>query len=385
MKFSRKMKTIKYNLIFVLLFFSLNASTQTIRTDVLVIGGESMGVGAGIQAANSGVKTLIVEQSAELGKDITNIDTSRKIGLYEKFHTHLKGNKNYSEVLKAWTDTVKNLNVISNTQVKSLKKSGKRWKVQLSNGTKVKAKVVFDAMGNKFATKSGDSIRDILVTNTPDYYYQGNLYRTFVGFWPLEMFILPDKENFLSITSGRFSEGQAAGATAAYCAFFGTTTKNLDVRVIQGELLAYKAELMRLNDVPQTDSNYLAIQRIAVTGIIKGYFFLPGGFLFHPEKQVKLNDIEPAFREYYSRSQIWFADNSVDTFTIADALILIKFIGSRGEELNREVEKGWKTSFKFKNAFDLKRAITRREFAVLVDTYLKPFNVKVDLTGRLIQ
>ncbi|MGB4774911.1 MAG: hypothetical protein WBP45_07060, partial [Daejeonella sp.] len=72
-----------------------------------------------------------------------------------------------------------------------------------------------------------------------------------------------------------------------------------------------------------------------------------------------------------------------EVLTIEDVIDMLMFTATRGEELRREIEKNWKESFKFKTVYDPKRAISRKEFAILAETYLQPFNVKVDLYGNL--
>ena len=48
------------------------------------------------------------------------------------------------------------------------------------------------------------------------------------------------------------------------------------------------------------------------------------------------------------------------------------------------MQANWKTKYKFPTPFDLKRPVTRREFAALANRYLNPFSRKVDMTGKLI-
>src|SRR5882672_11699679 len=55
--------------LFLLISFFVNA--ETIKTDVLVIGGGASGVAAAIQSARSKVKTLLVEPGPWLGGSMT--------------------------------------------------------------------------------------------------------------------------------------------------------------------------------------------------------------------------------------------------------------------------------------------------------------------------
>ncbi len=362
------MRKFFYLLLIPLLIISINTFAQTIRTDVLVIGGNTFGISAAKQAVKSGVKAHLIEETGSLG----NTYEGKKVVT----------NTSRSDSLKKSLDTLKNLKIVLKVGVKSKERDGNKWKVRLTDGTKISARAIVDAEPRKFLAGK-DSIYDVLVGNTSST-WPGNIYRTFVGDQPIKFFVDGKEENFISLKSiGRDANGQAAGAIAAYCAFFETTAKKLDVRVIQGEILGYKGHLVDIYDVPKADSNYLPIQRIAVTGIIELININGGSDLFQPNEKVKIQDIT-ALREYFTRSKLWFEDNPLGELTLEKLLSLIKFTGNRGEELNREVEKGWKTSFKFTDSFDLKKQLTRRQAAVLIDAYLKPFNTKINLDGRIM-
>jgi len=418
----------KYSFLFILIFLAGFSNAQTIRTDVLVAGGTESGVAAAIQAAHSGVKTLFIVEGNELTENISqNSDTSRNTGILAHFlkltlkvrTDSVSGIVNAlsqavaSDVLKGWTDTIKNLTIIRNATVQKIEKSGKGWDIKLKDGKAIKTNVVVDATpGGALAAKA-----DIPFDQTTGYYkmtffsnqadleriYDNRIYRTSVGIGnaanrvfmiPLGSLVAANAENFIlagrlpvlktakQLEPATMAVGQAAGATAAFCSFFKTTTNSLSARIIQGELFAYKSWLVPFADIKQADSNFAAIQHIGATGLLKGKV-INGELLFQPDSLVSAEDLRLPMREFYTRSQLWFADNKIDKFTLDNALSLIKFSASRGEELNREVEKGWKTSFKFAGKYDLTRLITRREFSVLADAYLKPFNVRVDIRGNL--
>jgi hypothetical protein len=183
------------------------------------------------------------------------------------------------------------------------------------------------------------------------------------------------------------SAGQAAGTIAAYCAFFKTTTKLINPRVVQGELLAFNAILIPYEDIDQNDQNdlnFLAFQRLGLSGLIKPKLN-DGKLYFDTAGIVKSEDIKLSMREYYTRSQLWFADNKKDTLSINDVIELIKFNANRGEELKQEIAESWKNSFKLSSPFEPERNITRKEFGILVDKYLQPFNIRIDPIGNLLR
>src|SRR6185312_8434382 len=62
---------IKKLLLPLFLFFFSVAQAETIKTDVLVIGGGACGVAAAIQSARSKVKTLLIEPGPWLGGTMT--------------------------------------------------------------------------------------------------------------------------------------------------------------------------------------------------------------------------------------------------------------------------------------------------------------------------
>jgi len=404
----------KFYLIVAIQLISLTIlNAQTIKTKVLVVGSGATGIGAAIQSAHSGVNTLLIEESSQLGKGLGTIDTTVKIGLQGDFVRLYKSVQPLSRntisaaeaspVLKSWTDTVKNLKVVLNAGILKIQRKGKNWKLRLSNGQQVKAAVLVDATENsaveaQIGTKSTSRI-PYRILNQGDF-YSSNLYRTSVlsefrnkqnvSVAPMAAFVSSNIENLVIVPNNvnagipaTFASGQAAGATAAYCAFFEKTTKDINIRVIQGELLAYGSSLIPFADVTAADSNFASIQHIASTGILKAKS-QNNRLYFQPDSSFLLQELRTPMKEYYSRSQIWFADKKDEKLTLNEAISLIKFVGLRGQELNKEIEKAWKTSFRFKSNFDLARTITKREFAVLVDTYLKPFSVRVDHTGKLL-
>ncbi|MDB5136179.1 MAG: FAD-dependent oxidoreductase [Mucilaginibacter sp.] len=479
-----------------LLFAFCYANAETIKTDVLVIGGGASGVSAAVQCARSKVKTLLVEQGPWLGGSMTMggmciLDANRNLpsGIWGEFrrkitdyyrprlgydtsHNSILRFEPYTgaEILKKWTDTVKNLTVKLKTPWTSIKKDGTGWDVTITvNGETVTvvAKVVIDATetgdvaakaGAKFISgfdskgdtgesqapeKVSSEIEDItwvailkdfgrkadktiakpegydpalyaclkgkdlkkmlkdgnipndkymikwaecgnqyratpeqlstehrtefykkarlhtlgmvyyLQTElgyknlglddqfgTPDnlpyipyiredgrakgvvqmvldniyapYDHESKLYRTSIAIGdatpgqhysdpnapkvtylpfpaysiPMGAVVLRDLDNLLvtekaiSVShlvnastmypSVQMTLGQGVGTIAAYCAFFKSTTKHLNVRVIQGELLDYKGYLLPFTDIPQKDPHWRAIQQVSATGLLKG-------------------------------------------------------------------------------------------------------------------
>ncbi|AYL98521.1 FAD-dependent oxidoreductase [Mucilaginibacter celer] len=222
---------------------------------------------------------------------------------------------------------------------------------------------------------------------------------------PLGAIVLKDQDNLLvtgkamSVThllnastmypSVQMAVGQGAGATAAYCAFFKTTTKNLNVRIIQGELLDFKAWIMPFADVKPTDPYFRAIQQIGASGLLRGVQKADGNtakLLFQPDSLVATAEVEPVLKEIYTRAFLWFnREKPGPVFTIGN---LLSFISETTltdpHTLEIGMQKAWKAQYKFSSDFDLKRPVTRREFAILANRYFNPFGRTVDIAGRMM-
>lgn len=189
--------------------------------------------------------------------------------------------------------------------------------------------------------------------------------------------------------SVQMSIGQGVGTVAAYLAFFKTTTKNLNVRIIQGELLDFKADLLPFTDITLRDPNWRTIQQICATGLLKGIQKANGNaaqVLFMPDSTVATADVKPVIEEIYTRGFLWFnKEKAGEKFTVGNLLSLISEMTLTDPQVLRSaLQKSWKTQYKFVLNFDEKRPVTRREFAVLVNRYINPFARRVDIAGKLL-
>jgi hypothetical protein len=188
--------------------------------------------------------------------------------------------------------------------------------------------------------------------------------------------------------SGQMVIGQGAGTVAAFCAFYKTTTKRLNIRSIQGELLDHKAWLMPFVDVPQTDPNWRGIQQVGATGVLQGIQQVNGKtavVLFKPDTVVSTAEIRPVMDETYSKWFLWYnREKPGELFKLGNLISFISEINlTEPKVLQKVMEKDW-AKYKFKQAYDVNRPVTRYEFAVLTNKYLNPFARTVDLSGRLV-
>ena len=391
------------------LLFCLGAHAsfaQKIRTDVCVYGNTTAALAAGIQSARSGVQTLLISNSDSWIDqpslaDWENASIASGLGteLLKKYK-QLEKNKvlkadSLLQSIKTLADTVKNLKIISASTIEEIKESGKGWELTLKGGQKIKALILVDGGTNHALLKqlglkpSANSAIAFDVTNP--------LTKTSVGILgpnsllPLQALVVEKQANIVSIPSGvsafaQLNAGQAAGATAAYCAFFKTTTENLNVRLIQGELLTYKATLLPFKDMHQTDSNFVALTHVALTGLLNsGIGQNEGTYQWMGNNNLHTDEIKISMKKLYSRSQIWFADHADTTaLSVGDAISLITYTATRGKELKLEIERGWKSTLGLSGSFNESRKISRNEFSVLLEAYLQPFATQVDLQGELI-
>ncbi|MBE5317876.1 hypothetical protein IM793_01795 [Pedobacter sp. MR2016-19] len=376
---------------------------QTIKTDVLVIGNGDAAYAASFQSFKSGVKTILLTQKEQL--DLNKIAEAKRplLPFYQSFLKRETENakslespkpkpdkKNRAKVIVV--DSTLLLNVINNTAYTEIKRSGSDWEVNLTKDKSIKAKILVLA----------DSPEKLLVAlkisalnpaSSSPLNYNENTYRTTASrissgasFLSLYSLLIPDQENLLYIPKDQFEIGQAAGATAAYAAFFDTKTSLSNLKRIQGELLSYKHALMPFEDVKPTDSNWLAIQKVGITGIMKAEIKQNRAY-FNPEKEVTYNEIKEPIKEYYYKAQIWFDDHQNIPINLENTISVVCYVGNKSVDATKaELQKKWNKNYRFSSKYDLKKVLSRREFSVIINEYLKPFDVvNVDKTGRVIR
>lgn len=122
--------------------FFCGANAQTTKTGVLVIGNGNNAIGAGIQAAVSGVKTVILLPGQ--GFELSPVGKDQNSGIAAEFLKRLKtdnfDNTAANAVLKTWTDSLKNLTVIRNASWVKFKRSGNGWAMEFKDGKKNKGR-----------------------------------------------------------------------------------------------------------------------------------------------------------------------------------------------------------------------------------------------------
>lgn len=424
---------------------------QTIKTDILVIGGTTGGTAAAIQGARSKLKTLLIEQGQQLcpamaSKTMITVSTDKNLpsGTWGEFRqrvkTYYKTTAGYDSaynaplhfepytgaaILKKMSDTVKNLSIKLNAPVNTVKKDGDGWQVTINQDGKsqlIKAKVIIDA------TPDARVAQKLKLTITPFDFKansrQPTAYRTSIAMGdnfpgqtdvgattesylqlpayciPLNSIVAKGADNLLVIGNffpdddlqylpNQLTLGQGAGATAAFCAFFKTTTKKLNVRIVQGELLDFKGYLLPFADIKPNDQYLRPMQQIAVTGLLKGSSKIVGNsniIAFMPDSTVNTAEIEPVLNDIYTRTFLWFnREKPAAKFTVGNLFSLISEITlTDPKTLQTGMAKAWKTEYKFTLPLDMARPVTRREFAILINKFLNPFARTIDISGRFV-
>lgn len=382
----------------ILVFVFNNLKAQTTQTDVLVVGNGNAAFAAGVQSAISGVKTTVLLQAG--GFDINPIIGDLNSGLQAIFLKKMKAidtdftKQTANDVLKKWTDSTKNLTIIKDLFWIKAEKSGNNWSFKLSDGKTIKTKVLINPADQKLNDALKISAPKSTWTNLD---YTSTIYRTSVAsgkfttkttgiFFSMFDFFIPLQENLIWISDSQsMLMGQAAGATAAYAAFFKTKTSLTNLKTVQGELLNYKLNLIPFDDINPSDTNWKAIQMLGLTGILKGEV-KENKIIFSPDTRVSADEIKQPIKDYFYKAQIWFDDYKSPMMTLSSTLDMICYVGNKSPENTRkEVEKKWKTNYNFKSDFNLNKVINRREFAVLLQDYMPPFNVNIDNKGKVVR
>lgn len=426
----------RYTFFWLFLVLPFAGLSQSKQPQVLIYGSGADAYAAALQSAMSNLNTVWILEGDQMVPRLTTQATSiisgenLDAGLWADFLArtlkHDKRSDSLSVIAKkrispqiaqnvidSTIKATKNLTVVREADLSDVRRRGKYWQVALTTRERYRVRAVVDASADadlyRLAFGDGELIKtrsvlesDYFRSTTYDERWRTGVAVGHVNGWaftlPLAALVPADDSNlFVTRTAPSLKSlltqtpedipllmhvGQAVGAAAAYTAFFKTTSDKLDVRKIQGELLQYGARLMPFTDIHIEDEHFAAIQRIGSTGLLKGTTDASGALRFHPDSAVTASELQPVLNQLFSRSQIWFIDHpGLDSLRLTDLFSLIKYIGQRGDELERQVEKNWSRRFHFEGEYDAQRIATRRLVAVLLDTYCKPFDVSVGLTG----
>jgi hypothetical protein len=193
--------------------------------------------------------------------------------------------------------------------------------------------------------------------------------------------------------------GQAAGVLAAKSIKDKKRIRDIPVREVQEELLKLKCYLMPFVDVKPDDPHWEAIQRVGVTGILKGVG-KPEGWankmFFYPDSLIKASVFYDGLCEYFPNRPLNqnILQSEYVNFSAFSMLLakfynvnyqngLTKFIPPliKKDALLEEKIKGDPIWQPITEKMYNDEPFTRKEISALLHRYLEPFGRKVSMKG----
>ncbi|WP_432709851.1 FAD-dependent oxidoreductase [Pedobacter sp.] len=174
--------------------------------------------------------------------------------------------------------------------------------------------------------------------------------------------------------------GQAAGALAAVAIKDNVDPGAVSIRKVQKALLNAKAYLMPFIDVKPDDDSFEAIQRIGATGILKGTgipYKWANQMWFYPHHPLSEYTFINGLKSYYPQVGELAAsgkDLKLDFFMDVMALL--------DKSVTKAQVEADLTSLQQQHGRVKGLNIHRGELAVLIDKYLRPFDLEVDFDGQ---
>lgn len=298
----------------------------------------------------------------------------------------------------------KNLTVMYDVRIKSLKKQKKYWTLVLSNKKRINVRAIVDLSKEQNLSKlvfgyekvvvdSGlKQFADLTDKETRTLISSGELNGE-LKVVQLSDLLKGEKNGFISmygvgelLNSGvaelpfLAAMGQAIGATAAYLAFFKTTTDKIDVRKLQTELLLSGMRIIPYQDMSIEDPNFIALQKgglAAVLNTVSSRF----SYNVPRDEYVSYEETRLIFEEIYTRAQLWYVNRDGEYFTWNTFLDLVQFVGLKGDEVRQQVARDWVSKLYFEGEFDGQERVTRYQFFTVLDRYASPYAISLSQSG----
>lgn len=163
--------------------------------------------------------------------------------------------------------------------------------------------------------------------------------------------------------------GQAAGMLAALAVKENKQPREVPVRKVQQTLLNSNAYIMPLFDVPPSDPDFLAFQKVTATGILK-----------------------TAGESYQWANRTWaYPEQGISEKEFAEGLKLVApaiKMAETGQNLTERKAREYLSLATGKEIPEhdiTEKAITRRKLVQLIDKYLDPFSLEIDFNGNYKQ
>lgn len=179
--------------------------------------------------------------------------------------------------------------------------------------------------------------------------------------------------------------GQAAGILAGLSVKKNIDPSKLHVRDVQKALLEAKGYLMPFIDVPKDDQAYAAIQRIGATGILKGKgvpYLWANQTWFYPDLPVSQFELVEGLKSFYPALQQYRGASG----EMLDQQSLATIFTAIGEKISvQDVQLILHINQIAEVVFAGKKVLSKKAIAVLIDHFLKPFEKKIDIEGKLLE
>lgn len=171
--------------------------------------------------------------------------------------------------------------------------------------------------------------------------------------------------------------GEASGIIAALAATQDIEPKDVAVRDVQREVLRGDGYLLPFLDIPSSHPHFEAVQRIGVTGIMRGKGMTVGWenqTWFYTDEKITTAELATGLDSYNPNYKYVTSNNNSHYVTLRD---LASFCG----EITAEQWAEWGLE-----NYDPQRELTRLECAVVLDARLKPFDTqKINIKGEFIR
>ncbi|MCG8306341.1 MAG: FAD-dependent oxidoreductase [Cytophagales bacterium] len=179
--------------------------------------------------------------------------------------------------------------------------------------------------------------------------------------------------------------GQAAGVLAHLSVRNNLGPGDVDVRSVQSLLVDHGVYIMPYSDLAVDDPAFGAVQRIGATGILRGEGKNIGWenhTLFHPDSVLTYEALKNGLGEFKPGLRL---KREAGEISVGEAVALLHALNKSMDRNKRaeDVEEIWKHHQL--GIPDEEEAITRKQFAVLLDQMVDPFHLKrVDHFGNFL-
>lgn len=171
--------------------------------------------------------------------------------------------------------------------------------------------------------------------------------------------------------------GEAAGIIAALAVKNNIEPREVSVRDVQREVLNNNGYLLPFLDIPSSHPHFAAVQRIGVTGIMRGKGMTVGWenqTWFYTDEKITTAELAAGLDSYNPNYKYVTSNNNSHYVTLRD---LASFCG----DITAEQWAEWGLE-----NYDPQRDLTRLECAVVLDARLKPFdNQNINIKGDFLR